>query len=175
VLPVFFRAGGNLAALAELRRVAGLPLKVEVVPAESFQLRLSEAFNNPGMRAASMVGDIEESADLTRLLMIGLDSAAPLLIVLAGVAEALRRARRRAAELAAENRRWRALAMDRADRVAIVSHELRTPIALISGAAELLLDGQRAVPRRLLQAGFRFRFTTLEEALADLLAGTDKD
>ena len=30
--------------------------------------------------------------------------------------------------------------MDRADRVAIVSHELRTPIALISGAAELLLD-----------------------------------
>ncbi|HRL79010.1 MAG TPA: ATP-binding protein [Propioniciclava sp.] len=64
-----------------------------------------------------------------------------LLIVLAGVAEALRRARRRAAELAAENRRWRALAMDRADRVAIVSHELRTPIALISGAAELLLDG----------------------------------
>lgn len=68
VLPVFFRAGGNLAALAELRRVAGLPLKVEVVPAESFQLRLSEAFNNPGMRAASMVGDIEESADLTRLL-----------------------------------------------------------------------------------------------------------
>ncbi len=68
VLPVFFRAGGNLAALAELRRVAALPLKVEVVPAESFQLRLSEAFNNPGMRAASMVGDIEESADLTRLL-----------------------------------------------------------------------------------------------------------
>ena len=63
------------------------------------------------------------------------------LIAVAFVAGALRQARRRAAELAAENRRWRALAMDRADRVAIVSHELRTPIALISGAAELLLDG----------------------------------
>lgn len=52
----------------------------------------------------------------------------------------LRIERQRRDELAEENRRWRTLAMDRADRVAIVSHELRTPIALISGAAELLLD-----------------------------------
>ncbi len=62
------------------------------------------------------------------------------LLALAGVLVLLRRVRRRHDELAEENRRWRALAMDRADRVAIVSHELRTPIALISGAAELLLD-----------------------------------
>jgi uncharacterized protein (TIGR01777 family) len=35
--------------------------------------------------------------------------------------------------------------------------------------AELLLGGQRAVPSRLLEAGFTFRFTHLDVALADLL------
>ena len=35
--------------------------------------------------------------------------------------------------------------------------------------AELLLGGQRAVPSRLLDAGFSFRFTHLDVALADLL------
>jgi uncharacterized protein (TIGR01777 family) len=35
--------------------------------------------------------------------------------------------------------------------------------------AVLLLGGQRAVPRRLLESGFAFRFTKLEAALADLL------
>ncbi len=49
--------------------------------------------------------------------------------------------RRRVRELAVENARWRALAQDRADRVAVVSHEVRTPLALISGAVELLADG----------------------------------
>ena len=33
----------------------------------------------------------------------------------------------------------------------------------------LLLGGQRAVPRRLLEAGFRFSFTDLDSALDDLL------
>jgi uncharacterized protein len=36
--------------------------------------------------------------------------------------------------------------------------------------ASVLLTGQRAVPQRLLAAGYRFRFTDLEAALADLLA-----
>lgn len=49
--------------------------------------------------------------------------------------------RRRATELAVENARWRSMAQDRADRVAVVSHEVRTPLALISGACELLADG----------------------------------
>ena len=39
--------------------------------------------------------------------------------------------------------------------------------------AEVLLDGQRAVPKKALEAGFRFRFGELEPALHDLLrAGT---
>jgi uncharacterized protein (TIGR01777 family) len=35
--------------------------------------------------------------------------------------------------------------------------------------AEILLTGQRALPRRLLAAGYRFRFERLEAALADLV------
>ena len=49
--------------------------------------------------------------------------------------------RRRATELGVENARWRALAQDRADRVAVVSHEIRTPLTLITGSCELLADG----------------------------------
>ena len=40
---------------------------------------------------------------------------------------------------------------------------------LFGEMATLLLDGQRAVPRRLLDLGFEFRFTTAEAALKDLL------
>lgn len=36
--------------------------------------------------------------------------------------------------------------------------------------SEILLEGQRVLPTRLMQAGFRFRFSTLEHALRDLLA-----
>lgn len=42
--------------------------------------------------------------------------------------------------LRTENERWRSLARERADRVAMLSHELRTPLALVSGATELLSD-----------------------------------
>ncbi|MDX1452704.1 MAG: DUF1731 domain-containing protein, partial [Oleiphilaceae bacterium] len=35
--------------------------------------------------------------------------------------------------------------------------------------ARLLLTGQRAIPRKLLDAGYKFRFTDLESALQDLL------
>jgi uncharacterized protein (TIGR01777 family) len=41
-------------------------------------------------------------------------------------------------------------------------------VALGRGLAEVLLTGQRAVPRRLLEAGFRFELPTLRAALADL-------
>lgn len=40
---------------------------------------------------------------------------------------------------------------------------------LLGEMADALLTGQRAVPQRLLEAGFRFRFPELEAALMDLL------
>jgi NAD dependent epimerase/dehydratase family enzyme len=47
---------------------------------------------------------------------------------------------------------------------------LRAGLGELSG---LLLGGQRALPVRLSEAGFRFRFTDLDTALADLLGDTD--
>lgn len=64
-----------------------------------------------------------------------------LAAALVGVGGLCRGQRGRATELHIENQRWRALAQDRADRVAVVSHEVRTPLALITGACELLADG----------------------------------
>ncbi|NSL54088.1 type II secretion system ATPase GspE [Uliginosibacterium aquaticum] len=67
-LPVCFREGGDFGMLAELQRVAGRPLALEVLPVERFQQRLSEAFNQGGTRASRMVEDIADSVDLSSLL-----------------------------------------------------------------------------------------------------------
>jgi len=48
---------------------------------------------------------------------------------------------RRMTMLRVENERWRSLARDRADQAPMLSHEVRAPVALVSGAAEVLLDG----------------------------------
>ncbi len=44
--------------------------------------------------------------------------------------------------------------------------------ALMGEKATLVVDGQRPAPRRLLEAGYAFRFPTLEPALQDLLRPT---
>jgi uncharacterized protein (TIGR01777 family) len=43
--------------------------------------------------------------------------------------------------------------------------------AALGEKAVLVLDGQRPAPRRLLEAGYAFRFPHLEPALADLVKG----
>jgi hypothetical protein len=51
---------------------------------------------------------------------------------------------------------------------------LRAPAFMLHLAmgemAEVILSGQRMIPKKLLDAGFQFRFPTIDEALADLLA-----
>ena len=47
-------------------------------------------------------------------------------------------------------------------------HHLQV-LRLGAGDELLLLDGQGALPKRLLDAGFSFQFERIEEALADIL------
>ncbi len=46
---------------------------------------------------------------------------------------------------------------------------LRTGSKLIGTEAELVLNGRRVLPKKLLEAGYQFQFTTLQPALYDLL------
>lgn len=62
-------------------------------------------------------------------------------IAFAGSLAWLARFIRRWAPQQAEITRLRRVAEDRADRVSTLSHEVRTPLAMIKGAADLLLDG----------------------------------
>lgn len=96
---VSFRQGGDPAALAEFQRVATGPVRVEVLDAQTFQLRLGDAYNDAGVRAASMVEDIAESADLSSLmeempevgdLMDATEDAPVIRLINALLAEALR-------------------------------------------------------------------------------------
>ena len=56
-------------ALAELRRVVGLPLRVaSVEPREAFERRLAEAYSRANQSAAFVAGDLEQTMDLSRLM-----------------------------------------------------------------------------------------------------------
>lgn len=66
-LRVCFRKGGDVGMLAELQRNAHMPLNVEVLEADEYQRRLTDAFNQGGA-ASRMVEDIADSVDLSSLL-----------------------------------------------------------------------------------------------------------
>jgi len=99
-LNVFFRQGGDLGALSELRRTCALPLRLTVLPGDEYQLRLAQVFNDAGASAASMVDDISEVADLSNLLeempqledLLDVEDNAPVIrLINALLGEALRK------------------------------------------------------------------------------------
>lgn len=64
-----------------------------------------------------------------------------------------------------------ATALGRALHRPSLFHVPGAPLKLILGEfAAVLLEGQRAVPKKLVEAGFQFRFPDLDSALRDLLA-----
>ena len=96
---VFFREGGDLDALGELQRQTRLPLELHILSADDYQERLARIFNDGGVRAASMVDDISEIADLSNLLeempqledLLETEENAPVIrLINALLAEALR-------------------------------------------------------------------------------------
>jgi len=55
------------AVLGEVRRVLGLPLRTLVLPAETFAVRLAQAYTGEESGAASLIDDINGAADLKSL------------------------------------------------------------------------------------------------------------
>ena len=99
VMQVMLRQGADLGALGELRRAAGRPLALQVLPAERYQEQLTLIFGEGGARAAKMVDDIAEIADLSGLIedmprledLLDAEEDAPVIrLINALLAEALR-------------------------------------------------------------------------------------
>jgi general secretion pathway protein E len=66
---VCLREGARAQALAELRRVLGVPLEVESIQsAEAFDRRLAEAYTQANQSAAYVAGNLEQDMDLSRLV-----------------------------------------------------------------------------------------------------------
>jgi len=66
---VCLREGVRVQALAELRRVLGVPLRVaSVEPAEAFERKLAEAYSQANQSAAYVAGNLEQDMDLSRLV-----------------------------------------------------------------------------------------------------------
>jgi general secretion pathway protein E len=61
--------GAKPQALAEIRRIVGVPLRVTTVePREKFERRLAEAYSRANQSAAFVAGDLEQTMDLSRLV-----------------------------------------------------------------------------------------------------------
>ncbi len=66
---VCVREGARPQALAELRRVLGVPLRVTAVEgAEAFERQLVEAYTSANQSAAFVAGNLEQDMDLSRLV-----------------------------------------------------------------------------------------------------------
>jgi len=68
---VLLREGAGLpgvAALGELRRVMGLALRIEELPADAFDRRLATAYSDGNVAAANLAEGMEQDLDLARLL-----------------------------------------------------------------------------------------------------------
>ena len=66
---VCLREGARAQALAELRRVLGVPLRVGAIErAEPFERRLAEAYTQANRSAAYVAGNLEQDMDLSRLV-----------------------------------------------------------------------------------------------------------
>jgi len=66
---VCLRQGARPQALAELRRVLGVPVRVaSMVPTEAFERHLAEAYTRGNQSAALVADDLEHDMDLSRLV-----------------------------------------------------------------------------------------------------------
>jgi len=66
---VCVRAGVQPQALAELRRILGVPVRVTALePAEVFDRRLAEVYTQANQSAAYVAGNLEQDMDLSRLV-----------------------------------------------------------------------------------------------------------
>jgi general secretion pathway protein E len=60
-----YRAGAAPLSLAEVRRFAGVPLKLTRVTSDAFDAMLQQAYEQGSHKAMQMVGDLDENTDLT--------------------------------------------------------------------------------------------------------------
>lgn len=65
---LILREGADLAALAEVRRSLGVPLRIETLPRAGFEARLAEAYSGADDNAAEVVADVGQEVDLTQLM-----------------------------------------------------------------------------------------------------------
>lgn len=63
---IHVRPGATPEAIAEVRRVLGVPVAVTIVDNEAFDAALATAYSQEG--AAAMVGDVEQDMDLSKMI-----------------------------------------------------------------------------------------------------------